>query len=133
MINVMCIFIFVNWDTLVPWAYQLCCLPSINNTIQYNTSKHLVSSLNSCQAVHKRHRAASHWQNGRGWPRSEFEVAIESPYTAYFRIDFRCLEVDNIVALWLYERFNFNESCSTIHPFFAPKIADAIICYACRC
>ena len=37
MINVMCIFIFVNWDTLVPWAYQLCCLPSINNTIQYNT------------------------------------------------------------------------------------------------
>ena len=31
----MCIFIFVNWDTLVPWAYQLCCLPSINNTIQY--------------------------------------------------------------------------------------------------
>ena len=35
MINVMCIFIFVNWDTLVPWAYQLCCLPSINNTIQY--------------------------------------------------------------------------------------------------
>ena len=31
MINVMCIFIFVNWDTLVPWAYQLCCLPSINN------------------------------------------------------------------------------------------------------
>ena len=37
MINVMCIFIFVNWDTLVPWAYQLCCLPSINNTIQYET------------------------------------------------------------------------------------------------
>ena len=37
MINVMCIFIFVNGDTLVPWAYQLCCLPSINNTIQYNT------------------------------------------------------------------------------------------------
>ena len=37
MINVMCIFIFVNWDTLVPRAYQLCCLPSINNTIQYNT------------------------------------------------------------------------------------------------
>ena len=36
MINVMCIFIFVNWDTLVPWAYQLCCLPSINNTIQYS-------------------------------------------------------------------------------------------------
>ena len=34
MINVMYIFIFVNWDTLVPWAYQLCCLPSINNTIQ---------------------------------------------------------------------------------------------------
>ena len=33
MINVMCLFIFVNWDTLVPWAYQLCCLPSINNTI----------------------------------------------------------------------------------------------------
>ena len=33
MINVMYIFIFVNWDTLVPWVYQLCCLPSINNTI----------------------------------------------------------------------------------------------------
>ena len=31
----MCIFIFVNWDTLVPWAYQLCCLPSINNTKAY--------------------------------------------------------------------------------------------------
>ena len=43
------------------------------------TSKHLVSLLNSRQAVHKRYRAASHWQNGRGWPRSE--VAIESPYT----------------------------------------------------
>ena len=31
----MYIFIFVNWDTLVPWVYQLCCLPSINNTIQH--------------------------------------------------------------------------------------------------
>ena len=38
-----------------------------------------MSSLNNRQAVHKRYRAASHWQNGRGWPRSE--VAIESPYT----------------------------------------------------
>ena len=42
MINVMCILIFVNWDTLVPWVYQLCCLPSINNTIQYNTLLHAV-------------------------------------------------------------------------------------------
>ena len=40
MINVMCIFIFVNWDTLVPWAYQLCCLPSINNT-KHNTKWHI--------------------------------------------------------------------------------------------
>ena len=38
-------------------------------------SKHLVSSLNSRQAVHKRYRAASHWRNGQ-----ECEVAIESPY-----------------------------------------------------
>ena len=38
-----------------------------------------MSSLNRCRTVHKRYRAASHWQNGRGWPRSE--VAIESPYT----------------------------------------------------
>ena len=44
MINVMCIFIFVNWDTLVPWAYQLCCLPSINNTIQYTISALSISS-----------------------------------------------------------------------------------------
>ena len=32
--------------------------------------------------------------------------------------------------LWFYERFNFNESYFTIHPFFARKIADAIIFYA---
>ena len=32
--------------------------------------------------------------------------------------------------LWFYERFNFNESYFTIHPFFALKIADAIILYA---
>ena len=43
-------------------------------TIQ-TTLKHLVSSLNSRQTVHKRYRAASHWQNGQ-----ESEVAIESPY-----------------------------------------------------
>ena len=38
-----------------------------------------MSSLNRRRTVHKRYRAASHWQNGRGWPRSE--VAIELPYT----------------------------------------------------
>ena len=32
--------------------------------------------------------------------------------------------------LWFYERFNFNESYFTIHPFFTLKIADAIILYA---
>ena len=31
--------------------------------------------------------------------------------------------------LWFYERFNFNESYFTIYPFFALKIADAIILY----
>ena len=25
-------YLSVNWDNLVPWAYQLCCLPSINDT-----------------------------------------------------------------------------------------------------
>ena len=33
MINVMCIFILVNWDTLVPWAYQLCCLLELGDII----------------------------------------------------------------------------------------------------
>ena len=32
--------------------------------------------------------------------------------------------------LWFYECFN--ESYFTIHPFFALKIADAIILYACK-
>ena len=44
------------------------------------------------------------------------------------------LAVDSIVVLWFYEHFNFNESYFTIylsiHPFFAPKIADMIILYA---
>ena len=40
----------------------------LHMTIQ-TTSKHLESSLNSHQAVYKRHRAASHWQNGQGWTR----------------------------------------------------------------
>ena len=54
MINVMCIFIFVNWDTLVPWAYQLCCLPSINNTIQYQPKYglNLVDVLENASFVH---------------------------------------------------------------------------------
>ena len=33
-----------------------------------NTSKQFVSSLNSRQTVHNT-RAASHWRNGRGWPK----------------------------------------------------------------
>ena len=94
-------------------------------TIQ-TTTKHLVSSLNSCQAVHKRYRAANHWRNGRGWPRSE--VAIKSPYI-YGLIS----GAWQLIALLLYEPFNFNESYITIHPFFAPKIADTIILYARRC
>ena len=31
--------------------------------------------------------------------------------------------------LWFYECFNSDESYFTIHPFFALKIADAIILY----
>ena len=34
--------------------------------------------------------------------------------------------------LWFYERFNFNESYFTVYLFFALKIADAIILYACE-
>ena len=55
----------VNWDTLVPWAYQLCCLPSINNTIIQYIKKAIQTMLLCivlwahrmayllCQAVHK--------------------------------------------------------------------------------
>ena len=49
------------------------------------------------------------------------EVAIELPYTSG-------LISDSIFVLWFYERFNFNKS--SIHPFFALKITDAIILYA---
>ena len=35
----MYVYLSVNWDTLVPWAYQLCCLPNIDNTIEYSEGK----------------------------------------------------------------------------------------------
>ena len=87
-------------------------------TIQ-TTSKHLASSLNSRQAVHKRYRAASHCRVE--CTRLAKKVKPPSRVAIYLiRVDFRCLAVDSVVALWLYERFNFNESYFTIHPFFAP-------------
>ena len=71
-------------------------------------------------------RAASHWPNGRSWPRKWSRHRV----TIYFWADFWCLSVDSVFVLWFYKRFNFNESYFTIHPFFALKIADAIILYA---
>ena len=95
---------------------------SVRVTIQ-TTLKHLVSLLNSCQAVHKRYRAASYWQNGRRWPRSE--VAIESLYIS--------ADIWQLTALL---RCGFTSALTLMSPtllFFAPKIADVIILYARRC
>ena len=67
----------VSWQLEKTGSEEQTCSKHLRVTIQ-TTSKHVVNSLNSHQAVHKRYRAASHWRNGRSWRRSE--VAIESPY-----------------------------------------------------
>ena len=81
------------------------------------TLEHLASSLNSRQAVHKRY-IEQQATGGMYEVGQESEAAITSRHI--LRVDFRCLAVDSVVALWLYERFDFNESYFTIHPFFAP-------------
>ena len=97
-----------------------------NNTIQlFKLCQSILCARSIVTKLYTNTRSASHRWNGQDWPRKK--LLSNRPY--FSKANFRYLAVDSDVActvlLWNLQVLSF-----TIHSFFAPKIADAIVLYA---